>query len=833
MKLFYTVSRIARYFVCLTLLLLTISINAAPPRWIRMVPKADKPTFYYVVEDATSSDEEAAHNKAVGEVLQHAIMSLGLPFSSTQVATAINTGTLVSKMAEWKIPINEVCRYTQEYEGGVRVYVLFQVAKAGNIDPDFSQFRACGSTRDKIDDQMNLRPDKWRLYETETYFSTFEEMDIDTKIDAHEFKASMEEMAKQALAEDLNLSDSSLLPLIHVDYYSTKKVGFAVAYIERRVILDKYEDDIVSELTTCFDWMEAVDSYLTSDNPDGKLSERNINNAKAFITRVKDKLGQIEPKINFMNAYATSRSITRSMEDVKDLKKQINDKTMLTLGSTQKAKEGKVYEFINLGKNAIQKQMVGDALRYFYAAQLFLANIPDNDYIVVEDEVLQQEMRANLYLQNKITHILKHVQVTCDGFVPDNEEQLKLSFRYEGVPVTNMNFSYNLNEGWSDVTSVINGWGLVELPRLMKPNIVHIRLEYRYADEANFDAELPLLMKTYSSAYDYDTHAKSEVSIVHKPVQVAIASQRADTRLSTNISQNYVANRIREEGHKVSMMDASAYHDRIRQVCNAIKKQTYDSVLSLFTMEGFQQFEALIKYGKARVVSLEGVKYIRLGTDVQCRSIPMNFSFSKGKQQLENVVFTFNKQGKIDGIQFALEESSARSVMANTDVDETSRLTLINFLENYKTAYALKRIDYIESIFSNDAVIITGRVLHRTEQDVETKQNQMLLDNVLYTRMSKGQYIKRLKTSFASKEWINVKFGETMIDPSLQENTFGIRLVQDYYSSNYGDHGYLFLLVDASDKAHPVIRVRTWQPNLDSATPFTLDDYDRMTSGQF
>ena len=38
-------------------------------------------------------------------------------------------------------------------------------------------------------------------------------------------------------------------------------------------------------------------------------------------------------------------------------------------------------------------------------------------------------------------------------------------------------------------------------------------------------------------------------------------------------------------------------------------------------------------------------------------------------------------------------------------------MILISFLENYKTAYALKRLDYISSIFDDDALIITGRVL--------------------------------------------------------------------------------------------------------------------------
>ena len=38
--------------------------------------------------------------------------------------------------------------------------------------------------------------------------------------------------------------------------------------------------------------------------------------------------------------------------------------------------------------------------------------------------------------------------------------------------------------------------------------------------------------------------------------------------------------------------------------------------------------------------------------------------------------------------------------------------------------------------------------------------------------------------------------------------TYGIQIKQDYYSSNYGDHGYLFLMVDFNDPENPSIKVR-------------------------
>jgi hypothetical protein len=42
-----------------------------------------------------------------------------------------------------------------------------------------------------------------------------------------------------------------------------------------------------------------------------------------------------------------------------------------------------------------------------------------------------------------------------------------------------------------------------------------------------------------------------------------------------------------------------------------------------------------------------------------------------------------------------------------------------------------------------------------------------------------------------------------------------LEVKQDYYSSNYGDTGYLTLLFDVEDYRKPIIHVRTWQPEPD------------------
>lgn len=828
MTQFTSFSRLIRLFGCVVLLLSTLSLTAAPPRWMRYLPKASNDNYRYVREDATAATEDVARNKAIGKVLQETIMSLGLPFNSKQVETAISTGDLTSKMAEWRVPVNVVCHYRQGLENGaVRVYVLCQVANAGNVDPHFEEFRNCGNTGDDYAGQMNLRPDAWSLYEMDTYFSAFEDLEIDPKADMMAIKAELEAQARQSLINNIALKDSALIAMIKSESQCFKGQGHAVAYINRDWVIDKYNDQIDEEVELCFGLTENADTYLDGGN---------IGEAKAGYLRVQKRLDDLKPIIQFMNAYSSTRGFERNMEDIKELNKQVKMKLLLTEGDTQKAREGKIFEYIQTAQNMISKQMIGDALRYFYAAQILLADMENSEYISIDDN--GHKVSANTYLNTKITEVLKNIQVISDGYMPGSQTEMKLSFRYAGEPIANLNFSYNANMGWSDLFPVTNGWSSVILQENNKPSTMHIRIEYRYADEANFDAELPALIEKYASRFDYDANAKTIISVNTKTVRIGTTGSATTNKFSTNIAQNYVAETVEEEAHKVSVMDSVAYHNRILQVCEAIKSGNYESVYPLFTQDGYSQFQKLIAYGKARIITTDACRYVRIGTDIQCRSIPMSFTFPKSKQQLENVVFTFNNYGKIDGVQFALEETSARNVMGDNGIDELSRLTLVNFLENYKTAFALKRLDYIESIFSDDAVIITGRVLRTAEQSQEfkniqqTMDNQVVQGNVLYTRMSKEHYIKRLKNSFNSKEWINIKFGGTTIDSSKQNNTFGVRLVQDYFSNNYGDHGYLFLLIDTSDRENPLIRVRMWQPEIDrDVQPFSMEEYDILTRG--
>ena len=142
----------------------------------------------------------------------------------------------------------------------------------------------------------------------------------------------------------------------------------------------------------------------------------------------------------------------------------------------------------------------------------------------------------------------------------------------------------------------------------------------------------------------------------------------------------------------------------------------------------------------------------------------------------------------------------------------------MEFLENYKTAYALKRLDYIETIFDDDAVIIIGNVAAKMVANNRSDGNQSFKSDkiIKHNRYTKDQYLKNLKRCFSSSEFINIRFASNdVLKLGKGGETYAIQIAQDYYSSNYGDRGYLFLIVDINDPNNPLIRLRTWQPEKD------------------
>ena len=216
---------------------------------------------------------------------------------------------------------------------------------------------------------------------------------------------------------------------------------------------------------------------------------------------------------------------------------------------------------------------------------------------------------------------------------------------------------------------------------------------------------------------------------------------------------------------------------------------------------------------------------------------PQGEQFGSGNYQ--ECVVEFDKRGQITDFRFVFDTQLSESMERCGAVVELERkMQILKYCDRFRTAYCTKDIKYLEQVFSDDALIITGNVVMSKPSDMGPAKAK-----VEYKQQNKTQYLNNLKRAFARNKYIDVKFSEigengedsgcgTVTRSSNNKNMYGVRLRQEWKSSNYSDVGYVFLLWDFTDENAPVIHVRTWQPEFVGGTKmaeeeiFSLSDFD-------
>lgn len=469
------------------------------------------------------------------------------------------------------------------------------------------------------------------------------------------------------------------------------------------------------------------------------------------------------------------------------------------LNSMFKRRVGLAKKWANEAIEREKEGKVGDALQGFYWALALLNSCPDADL----ETIGYDEVSMDQDLHRRVKEILDGIKIKATSVEKESDGQyLTLNVLYHNKPAINFKYRYIDSKAESEIYTAKDGEGELVIPLSNNLRRLKILAEYECRDEANIHPEV-------RSAMDFTD-----------PVAFAAAELTVDTKNCETIQKdNFVVEVIKEENHPayeaLSEEMVPPFMQTIHSIQQGITKRNYQSLRSLFTDEGWKMFDGLVHYGNAKLLRSPSVEFLpdKNGGTI-CRSFPMSFSFKGNRRTfIEDVVFYMNSEGKVTEVAFGLEQAAVEDVMNRGPWTQDERQTLIHFLETYKTAYALKRLDYIDAIFSNDALIITGSVVKRTGQ---TEMQPAKMSKVKYTRQAKAQYMKNLKRCFDSNEYVNIHFGDNIVRRSNNNtNIYGIQIKQDYFSSSYGDSGYLFLMIDFAKPDTPVIHVRTWQPDLD------------------
>lgn len=183
------------------------------------------------------------------------------------------------------------------------------------------------------------------------------------------------------------------------------------------------------------------------------------------------------------------------------------------------------------------------------------------------------------------------------------------------------------------------------------------------------------------------------------------------------------------------------------------------------------------------------------------------------------LTISFDNAGNITRVGFALLNNHLSVPKGESQVFDTRRRNeILKFVEDFRNYYIEKDISSLRQIYSDDALIITGKVLNTRNEGGDYAMK--VKKKTTYTVQDKETYLNKMSALFNNNKYIDVQFEDIMISPANSEsmqNYYGVNLIQHWKTVNkngntYQDTGYLFLLWDFNEEP-PVIHVRSWQPN--------------------
>lgn len=462
----------------------------------------------------------------------------------------------------------------------------------------------------------------------------------------------------------------------------------------------------------------------------------------------------------------------------------------------------KAKEFVGNADEALKNGQIDDALRYYYWSYCLVKSLryPNEAKIFVDG----QERSLLAWLPTRIDDVMGKVKVQSRRTADNTYE---ITATYDGRPVRSMDYTYFDGVDNSPVYSILDGKGLVELRPGMAMDAVQLKLEYEFRGLSRNDSEVEAVVGAMKPAVYRRAY--------HRVALDGAASPAESTSTDVNGSMQ----------SPLALTDMGTLGTAVmKPVMQALRSGSIEQCRKKFTAEGWEEFSKLMGYGKVTLMDDIYLDYFADGDCVVCRGLPVSCRFNRGRVFNEKLSFYIDSNTKqITHVAMGLgREAMNDVVLGHLDWSEKSRTRIVGFLEDYRTAYATKNLEYLDKVFDDNAVIVLGKRLQVAPQ--LNKEGYMNNHRVQFTQLTKREFLRNLRRQFQSKDYINLHFSQNRIY-QLQKGVerYGIEIKQDYYSSNYGDTGYLTLIFDLTNPDQPVIHVRTWQeqpdPNFGVVSP--------------
>lgn len=497
----------------------------------------------------------------------------------------------------------------------------------------------------------------------------------------------------------------------------------------------------------------------------------------------------------------------------------------------------RVRQYVNAGKIAEKRLQIDDALYNYYWA-LVMASFYDQ---AVEVEFGEDKGDCRTIIPIKIKSIISAVTATATE-TSKNEYgayPILVNFEYAGNPLSTITYHYHNGEYYVGPVTAHDGIGEVEVLKI--PNDGKIQLRYEYRFDHNMDNED--LKKAFEDKEKLPTFVTTKDLFVkeNKRKEIITAEKETNSVASAALEVAKIAPEPIKKVKRISLetpADSLRYIQFMSKVEEAINKQKPTIAKELFSPEGYLMFENLFR--KTTSVKILGEPKYKIIDDglgqILVRPCKLQISYG-AKRYTENIVFRFDKRDdKICSLAFMLTQVAEQDIFnSKAKWSNISRFTILEFMEDYQTAYAQKNLEYIKQIFSDRAVIILGTVLKPLQDRAASLEDGQIIHlgasrpNIRYSKFTKEQYIKRLESQFEDRDYIHLKFEDNSAgvinSQRIKEgDAFYVQIRQIYESPGYSDKGYLTLMLNMQGEK-PMIEVRLWQPEKDHENKVSVIDF--------
>jgi len=460
-------------------------------------------------------------------------------------------------------------------------------------------------------------------------------------------------------------------------------------------------------------------------------------------------------------------------------------------------RETKIREYV---KTALRAEDVNDfdiALRSYYWALVLLNSHPDRNRINFTANSGATPL-LSVWLPTKIEIMLKGVKIRAENSVTGSgNTAVYISAENQKGKIANLNLKYFDGAEFIEA-SIKDGKGVIYLPKDYAETVksVDAMVDYQFLD---------LL-----GDYPMDEEVKAVAASIFVPFD-------NHTDIPIRDAEEKSFDPVIKDSREVN---DSTLFEMTSAVVEAIKSGKLEDAREQFSDAGFEQFEKLMTYGKVSLYEGEHpIQFVKFGDRTLIRTIPLVIQLTdRNKRVIYDDICPIVENGKIVWVNFAINDRDAEDAIGRGDAtgDLNERLLCLTFMEYYKTVFTLKDLDRVADIFRDDAIIFVGYVKGRTSVPTELTESvrkSVEGKNFELQKLTKDEYLERLRTKTFRNPFVNIQFSELeIVRRSESKPIYGIQLHQDYYSTNYADKGYLLLFTDNSDSTAPKIFFRCWQP---------------------